>query len=134
MAKILTDDSLTQEEAKIVARRAGAALKGAAKSMPKAAASAAQAGNDMLDPTLASGERVVEDSGEPARTTSVRRRVYTASGKLLYDSVFYSSYRSQPEIVRVGTKAAPQKKKPPKPTTSSSTTTTTTTTKPTTPP
>jgi len=85
------------------------------------------------DPTLASGERVVEDSGEPARTTSVRRRVYTASGKLLYDSVFYSSYRSQPEIVRVGTKAAPQKKKPPKPTTSSTTTTTTTTT-PTTPP
>src|SRR2546429_367740 len=67
MAKVLTDDSLTQEEAKIVARRAGAALKGAAKSMPKAASSAAQAGNDMLDPTLSSGSGI---AGPPAKNSA----------------------------------------------------------------
>jgi hypothetical protein len=52
MEKILTDDTLTQEEAKIVARKAGAAMKAAARQAPKAAESAARAGKDMLDPSL----------------------------------------------------------------------------------
>jgi vancomycin resistance protein YoaR len=85
------------------------------------------------DPSLAAGQKVVQDAGDPARKTSVRRRVYSASGKLLSDTVFYSSYRAQPEVLRVGTKAAPKKKKKPKPvtaTTSATTTTTTTTTQP----
>jgi vancomycin resistance protein YoaR len=56
------------------------------------------------DPTLPKGQKVVEDPGSPSLATSVRRRVYTASGKLLYDNVWYSSYRSTPEIVRVGAK------------------------------
>jgi vancomycin resistance protein YoaR len=94
------------------------------------------------DPELPSGERIVEDSGEPSRTTSVRRRVYDADGKLLYDTVFYSSYRAEPEVVRVGTKPVPKpaptpakpKKKPPAKTTTTSTTSTTTTTRTTTQP
>jgi vancomycin resistance protein YoaR len=86
-----------------------------------------------LDPSLAPGEVVLEDSGEPSRSTSVRRRVYAADGKLLYDTTFYSSYRAEPRIIQVGPKAAPQpKKKPgkrqPKGTTTSTTSTTTTTT------
>jgi uncharacterized protein YabE (DUF348 family) len=76
------------------------------------------------DPSLAAGEQVVQDSGDPARKTSVRRRVYSASGKLLSDTVFYSSYRAQPEIISIGTKAAPKKKKP-KPVTTTTTTSTT---------
>jgi hypothetical protein len=77
------------------------------------------------------GERVVDDSGEPSRTTSVRRQVYSPSGKLLYDTVFYSSYRAEPEIVEVGTKPRPAKPKPPpkkKPATTTTTTSTTTAT------
>jgi vancomycin resistance protein YoaR len=84
--------------------------------------------NDVPDPSLAAGQRVVQDPGEPARTTSVRRRVYTASGKLLYDNVFYSSYRAQPEIVLVGPKRGAKKKKKTKPTTTSTTTTPSSTT------
>jgi vancomycin resistance protein YoaR len=90
---------------------------------------------------LVQGERVVEDSGEPSRTTNVRRRVYSADGKLLGDTVFYSSYRSEPEIVEVGTKPKPRPPKPKPPpkkkpatTTSTTTSTTTTTTKTTTTP
>jgi len=84
-----------------------------------------------VDPSLQPGEVVVEDSGEPSRSTSVRRRVYTADGKLLYDTVFYSSYRAEPRIIRVGPKpqpAKPKSKRQPKGTTTSTTTTTTTTT------
>ena len=86
------------------------------------------------DPSMTAGEKVVLDSGQPARSTSVRRRVYTADGKLLYDTVFYSSYRAEPEVVRVGTKPAPQpstttttKSKPPTKTTTTTTAATTTT-------
>ncbi|MFL5965725.1 MAG: VanW family protein [Gaiellaceae bacterium] len=78
-----------------------------------------------VDPSLAAGARVVDDSGEPARSTSVRRRVFDARGKLLYDTVFYSSYRAEPEVVRVGPKPPPVKPKP-KPTPKPATTTTTT--------
>jgi vancomycin resistance protein YoaR len=83
------------------------------------------------DPSRYVGQRVTEETGEPPRTTSVRRRVYDASGKLLYDATFYSSYRGEPTVVQVGTKPRPEseqtdttttgtttttpKKKPPKP-------------------
>jgi vancomycin resistance protein YoaR len=64
------------------------------------------------DPTLPAGEQVVEESGEPSRATSVRRRVYAADGKLLYDDTWYSSYRGEKRVVRVGTKKAePEKQK-----------------------
>jgi vancomycin resistance protein YoaR len=92
------------------------------------------------DPTMPAGERVVVEAGEPARTTSVRRRVYTVDGKLLYDSTFYSSYRAEASVVRVGTRPQPKpepgptdttKKKPkPPPTTTTTTATTPTTTQP----
>jgi vancomycin resistance protein YoaR len=60
------------------------------------------------DPSLFAGQRVTEETGEPPRTTSVRRRVYDANGKLLYDATFYSSYRGEPTIIRVGTKPRPE--------------------------
>ena len=75
-----------------------------------------------VDATLKPGEVVVDDYGMPAQSTSVERKVYAASGKLLSDQTWYSSYRSQPKLVRVG----PKKKKvtpKPAPTTTQSTTT-----------
>jgi vancomycin resistance protein YoaR len=87
------------------------------------------------DPTLSAGERVVEESGEPSRSTSVRRRVYDSQGKLLYDTTFFSSYRGEAALVRVGTKPKPKEptqtttttptKPKPKPGATTSTTTTT---------
>jgi hypothetical protein len=53
--------------------------------------------------------------------------VYSASGKLLYDTVFYSSYVGEPTVIRVGPKQ-------PKTTTTTTTTTTTSTTTPKKPP
>jgi vancomycin resistance protein YoaR len=79
------------------------------------------------DPTLLKGDTVVDDEGEPARTTSVRRRVYAPNGKLLSDATWYSSYRAEPREVRFGTKA-PEKPKEPKPGTTTTDTTTTDTT------
>ncbi len=63
-----------------------------------------------VDPTLKPGEKVIDDPGEPSLATSVTRDVYAADGKLLYHNVWYSSYRSSPELLRVG----PKKKKPAK--------------------
>jgi uncharacterized protein YabE (DUF348 family) len=82
------------------------------------------------DDTLLQGQRVVRDPGEPSRSTSVRRRVYTQDGKLLSDTTFYSSYRAQPKIVAVGAKpnpAKPKQKTKKKTTTSTATTTSTST-------
>jgi vancomycin resistance protein YoaR len=79
------------------------------------------------DPTLPKGERVVENSGTPPLATSVHRLVYSPSGKLLYDNTWYSSYRADPRIVRVGTKPKPGEKKKPKQGKSTSTTGTSTT-------
>ncbi len=56
------------------------------------------------DPSLAKGTTVVEDPGSPSRATSVHRRVYAKDGRLLHDDVWYSSYRGEKRIVRVGTK------------------------------
>ena len=67
------------------------------------------------DPALPAGKAVVDDLGEPSRATSVHRRVYAPSGKLLYDTTWYSSYRAEPKLVRVGTKPKPEKPVTPKP-------------------
>jgi vancomycin resistance protein YoaR len=61
-----------------------------------------------LDRQLAPGTQEVEDPGSPALSTSVRRLVYSADGKLLSDATWYSNYRSSPEILLVG----PKKPKP----------------------
>jgi len=57
-----------------------------------------------VDATLKPGQVVVDDPGVPAQSTSVERKVYAAGGKLLSDATWYSSYRSEPKIVRVGPK------------------------------
>jgi vancomycin resistance protein YoaR len=73
------------------------------------------------DPSLAKGETEVEEYGVPAQATSVHRRVFSANGKLMYDTTWSSSYRAEPEVIRVGTE------KPAKTTTRQTTTTQTTT-------
>jgi vancomycin resistance protein YoaR len=59
------------------------------------------------DPSLFVGETVLEESGSPSRSTNVRRRVISPEGKLLYDHTWYSSYRAEPRVIRVGTKPKP---------------------------
>jgi vancomycin resistance protein YoaR len=63
-----------------------------------------------VDATLKPGTVAVDDYGVPAQATSVERKVYSADGKQLSDQTWYSSYRAEPKIVRVGPK---KKKKPP---------------------
>jgi vancomycin resistance protein YoaR len=63
-----------------------------------------------VDPSLQPGETVVDDPGVPPMSTSVTRDVYTSAGKLLYHDVWYSSYRAEPKLVRVGPKATPETK------------------------
>jgi vancomycin resistance protein YoaR len=80
-----------------------------------------------IDPTIKPGEKVVDDPGSPALSTSVTRDVYTADGKLLYHDTWYSSYRALPKLVRIGPAKKNAKKKPkqePATTTATSTTTT----------
>jgi vancomycin resistance protein YoaR len=67
------------------------------------------------DPGMWVGDQVVVDPGEPSRRTSVRRRVYTRNGKLLHDTTWSSWYRSEPTIVRYGTKPRPKPEPPPPP-------------------
>jgi vancomycin resistance protein YoaR len=62
------------------------------------------------DPTLLKGESEVVEYGQPARATSVSRTVYDAGGKVLHEDKWYSSYRSEPKVVRVGTKPKPKPK------------------------
>ena len=59
------------------------------------------------DPKLYVGEKVVEEYGQPSRSVSVRRLVYDAKDKLLFDTTWYSTYVAEPKVVRYGTKAAP---------------------------
>ena len=59
------------------------------------------------DPNMLVGQTALEESGQPARSTSVRRRVYDSGGELLYDHTWYSSYRSEPRVIRYGTKPPP---------------------------
>jgi hypothetical protein len=69
-----------------------------------------------VDESLSPGEVVVQSYGVPAQSTSVHRRVYGPTGKLLSDSTWYSTYEAEPKIVLVGPKKAkkPAKEKPAK--------------------
>ena len=68
------------------------------------------------DPERLVGETSLESYGEPARSTSVRRRVYSSSGKLLSDDTWSSYYVAEPRVVIYGTKPKPKPKpKPPPP-------------------
>jgi vancomycin resistance protein YoaR len=73
------------------------------------------------DSNLYVGQTALVESGQPSRSTSVRRRVYSAGGKLLYDHTWYSSYVAEPRVIAVGTKPRPappvkkKKKAPPPP-------------------
>jgi hypothetical protein len=78
-----------------------------------------------VDPALGPGDKVVDDSGVPAMSTSVTRDVYAEDGKLLYHDTWYSSYRAEPKLVRLG--PPKPEKKPEEPVTTTSTTTQTTT-------
>ena len=40
---------------------------------------------------------MVEEYGQPARSTSVSRKVYDADGAVLHEDTWYSSYRSRAE-------------------------------------
>jgi vancomycin resistance protein YoaR len=62
------------------------------------------------DPTLFKGQQVIDDPGSPSLSTSVHRMVYAADGKLLYDNVWYSSYRGNTKLIRFGTKPKPKPK------------------------
>ena len=57
------------------------------------------------DPTLAKGQKVIEEAGSPPLATSVHRQVYAADGKLLYDNTWYSHYDGEKRVVHIGTKA-----------------------------
>ena len=74
------------------------------------------------DPNMLVGQTALEESGQPSRSTSVRRKVYDSNGELMYDHTWYSSYRSEPRVIRYGTKPVPKpepkepkKKNPPPP-------------------
>jgi vancomycin resistance protein YoaR len=56
------------------------------------------------DPALAKGKKAVEEYGQPSRSTSVTRVVYAPNGKVRSRTTWYSSYRAEPEVLRVGTK------------------------------
>jgi uncharacterized protein YabE (DUF348 family) len=62
------------------------------------------------DPTLAKGKREVEEYGQPSRSTSVTRVVYAPNGKVRSRTTWYSSYRAEPEVLRVGTKTSAKDK------------------------
>ena len=79
----------------------------------------------VADPGLYVGQEVVDDPGSPSLSTSVHRKVYTASGKLLYDNTWYSSYRGETKLVRYGTKPKPKPQPKPKPPASTTPATTT---------
>jgi vancomycin resistance protein YoaR len=77
---------------------------------------------ELEDSDILKGQRVIVESGSPPLRTSVHRRVYTASGKLLHDNVWSSYYQGEPRVIKVGTKAPP----PPPPTKTDTTKTETT--------
>ena len=64
--------------------------------------------NRVPDPTLLKGKSEVLEYGQPARATSVSRTVYDSNGTVLHEDTWYSSYRSEPKVVRVGTKPKPK--------------------------
>jgi len=70
------------------------------------------------DPQLLQGKTEVEELGSPAQATTVTRKVYDESGKLIHDETWNTSYRGEYRVIRVGTKPPPKpvepKPKPPK--------------------
>jgi vancomycin resistance protein YoaR len=80
------------------------------------------------DSHLFVGEKAVEEYGQPSRSVSVRRLVYDAKGKLLFDTTWYSNYLAEPKVVRVGTMPVPVESTTTKPTHTGTTTATTTNT------
>ena len=69
----------------------------------------------VADPSLTEGTEIVEEAGAPARSTHVRRRVFSARGTLLYDHTWYSTYVAEPEVIRYGTKPKAEPPPPPPP-------------------
>jgi vancomycin resistance protein YoaR len=67
------------------------------------------------DPNLTVGSTVLEQSGSPSRSTSVRRKVFSSSGKLLYDHTWYSAYSAEPRVINYGTKPKAEPPPPPPP-------------------
>jgi vancomycin resistance protein YoaR len=67
------------------------------------------------DPNLTVGTTALEESGSPSRSTSVRRKVFSSSGKLLYDHTWYSAYSAEPRVIRYGTKPKAATPPPPPP-------------------
>ena len=67
------------------------------------------------DPSLEKGERVVEEEGAPPTRTSATRKVYSADGDLIHSETWTTSYDGEKRVVRIGTKAEPERKTvPPK--------------------
>ena len=58
------------------------------------------------DPNMLVGQTALQESGQPSRSTSVRRRVYDSGGELMYDHTWYSSYRSEPRVISLRNEAA----------------------------
>ena len=67
------------------------------------------------DPNLTVGATALEEFGSPSRSTSVRRKVFSSSGKLLYDHTWYSAYSAEPRVIRYGTKPKAEPPPPPPP-------------------
>jgi vancomycin resistance protein YoaR len=67
------------------------------------------------DPNMTVGTTALEESGSPSRSTSVRRKVFSSGGKLLYDHTWYSAYSAEPRVIRFGTKAKVAPPPPPPP-------------------
>src|SRR4029453_12722092 len=65
------------------------------------------------DPSLFVGETSLQESGSPSRSTSVRRKVFSPEGKLLYEDKWSAFYRGEYQVIHVGTKQRP--KPPPTP-------------------
>jgi vancomycin resistance protein YoaR len=80
------------------------------------------------DPSLTKGKQEVLEYGQPSRSTNATRVVYAPNGKVRSRTTWYSSYRAEPEVVRVGSKAPVKPKDKDKDKDKAGTTTTTTTT------
>ncbi|MHB9003832.1 MAG: VanW family protein [Coriobacteriia bacterium] len=64
----------------------------------------AHAVKEIPDPTLAVGKRVIEQQGADGRTIVVTRTV-RKNGAVVRENTFKSTYRSEEEVVRIGTKS-----------------------------
>jgi vancomycin resistance protein YoaR len=67
------------------------------------------------DPTLMTGDRVVEEEGAPPTRTSATRKVYSADGDLIHSETWTTSYDGEKRVVRIGTKTEPKKNAEPAP-------------------